>query len=888
MGFFTRIMKRTPLLIISLDYIEDPYFLTLIKVKDMDGRTATLKVSECVPRFWTEKDPSSMREIPPQIIDYFLSDKTTIHDKKLYELEVRKPSDLKNVRDFFYPHYSSDVPWSSLARWTYGWKSVVDINSSLWEKILDKKDFIIKPHQIKTSSAFPDQFKLNTLWFDIETEDSLDVENAPERVVSIAIMDTVTGIHEIGTCVPTSERQVARFLSSQEALESVVEHTKPIPPLDFDKVKVISFDHVDLDSREAALMHWFKQRVEELDRDLLGGQYIKGYDVPYLKNRCIRMRRIMLAKHNGNVPVHLQFPLLTSTFRRPLFDSKIAYAEQVQGAAATTGSGSLAWMSGTVLGYGKVPRSRITDLMKNPMMLAVYNAWDNVCVERCMEKLQLVPFYLTKVSFNNSTIKNAHSNMMLVEDMMGHILMEQDKVMPSMDIVRNSLSGTIEQGGEVMEAPSGVFENAFEIDEAMEYPSVVIMGNLSPETLVNPDDYPNGFPFKISKTPAGRIYRLDKEGIMPSVLRNLAVSRKETQHKMREAYENGNSILGDILNRKQTVMKQNMNSWYGVLGSGATEKTKRRPFRLANPLIGSDITEVARLHNRWNKERVEKYSLWFSNDGIYPMIIDNSIELKFKVIGQDTDSCKVAILNHDEAEKQIRKFTETDIMLIAEIICKKLNESYHEFAKFALNRDENEFFLIKPDAYYRRFFSWGAKKRYAYVDYKGNFGFRGVEIRRSSVPKIVKDAQYRVFDSILNGCKKSELNELLREIHSDILDENKTDSMDFGQPMGVKTKGTMAWKAAMWSNEHLDTDFDVGDKPVLFFASSTETSLPSNQVVAIEWGETPESYGVEVNREMAFQRHFADSRSWEKILGAFATSWKSALSRMNQTTLEDW
>ena len=72
-----------------------------------------------------------------------------------------------------------------------------------------------------------------------------------------------------------------------------------------------------------------------------------------------------------------------------------------------------------------------------------------------------------------------------------------------------------------MEAPSGVFENAFEIDEAMEYPSVVIMGNLSPETLVNPDDYPNGFPFKISKTPAGRIYRLDKEGIMPSVLRNL-------------------------------------------------------------------------------------------------------------------------------------------------------------------------------------------------------------------------------------------------------------------------------------------------------------------------------------------------------------------------------
>ena len=79
--------------------------------------------------------------------------------------------------------------------------------------------------------------------------------------------------------------------------------------------------------------------------------------------------------------------------RMPTFDTKIAYAEQVQGAGATTGQASLSWMAHSTLGYGKVPRTRITDLMvKDPMMLAVYNAWDNVCAERCMQKLDLLRF----------------------------------------------------------------------------------------------------------------------------------------------------------------------------------------------------------------------------------------------------------------------------------------------------------------------------------------------------------------------------------------------------------------------------------------------------------------------------------------------------------------
>ena len=879
-------MSMQPFLIVDVKYEEigDSRLITILHVKDLDGESHQVKVEGCIPRFWTEKDPSSIPNLPSFVVGSSASKMTTIDGKPLYEVRVQQPSQIYEIRDFFYPHYSADVSWRSLVRWIYGWEAVVEINK-------DNLNRTLRPREIKSSDVDSSRFELNVLWFDIETADSLDTKDAPERVVSIAIMDSVTGIHEIGTTSPTSQRQVQRFLSSQEALESVVEHTKSIPPVEMNKVKVQNFDHSDPDTNEAALLWWFKQRVEELNRDLLGGQNIISYDIPYLVNRCKRMRRLMAQQYPSGVPTEYKFPNLSSTLYRPLFDSKIAYAEQTQGAAATTGSGSLAWMASTTLGYGKVPRTRITDLMvRDPMMLAVYNAWDNVCVERCISQLKLIPFYLTKVAFHNSFIKYAHSNMMLIEDSMGHLLMKQKIIMPSIEVVKSKLSGSIEQGGFVMENPVGVFEDAFEADNSMEYPSAIITTNGSPDTLVNPADYPEGYPFPVCITPAGRVYRRDKEGIMPSVLRNLASLRKQTQQEMREAYDAGDDELGDTLNRKQRVQKESMNSWYGVLGSGQTEKTRRRPFRLALPELGSDITEIARLHNAWNKEYIEKTSLWFGDMGIEPVVGQTEgIELRFHVIGQDTDSCKVAITNHAEAVDTVRPFTKTDIIGIGNILCKMMNDSYDLFVQTHLQVPKNEFFFVKPDAYYRRFFSWGVKKRYAYRDYDGKYAFRGVEIRRSSAPQVVKDAQQEVFGAILEGCDRQELNQVLRDIHDRLMDETQTESIDFGQPFGVKKTGTQAHKAAMWSNQHLGTEFDIGDKPVLFVASNTRKNvLPANRIVAIEWGETPESFGVQIDRKAAFKKHFLDSNSWDAILSAFNTSWTSALTNTNQTDLESW
>lgn len=881
-------MKNEPVLIISVDHTEDHSgFTTYLRVKRRDGSSQTVSVKGCVPRFWTEKDPSDL-DLPSMITRTSISSKTTITGDPLFEIRVEKPSDIRSVRDFLYPHYCADVGWPTLVRWIYGWTAVIEIDSDL----LDRKT-IIKPANIKPSEVEASEFDLSVVWFDIETEDSLDMENAPERIVSIAIMDSVTGIHEVATTVPASERQVQRMLGSQKVLEDLVSHDQPIPPIPANRVKVVSLDHSDPDTNEAALLWWFKERIESLDRDLIGGQNVKGYDIPYLKNRAIRMRRQMDMKYSGSPPVFHTFPDLRSVLRRPVFDSKIAYTEQVQGAAATTGSGSLAWMATSVLGYGKVPRSRITDLMaKDPVLLAAYNIWDNVCVARCMTELKLIPFYVVRTAFHNSTIHKSHTNMMLIEDALGHELMKKNMVMPSISVVQERMVGSFVEGGAVMDNPVGVFLDSMELDNSMEYPAQIINGNLSPDTIVDPEEYPNGFPFKTTTAPSGRIYRRDREGIIPMILKDLADGRKQTQQAMRDARDQGDHDLAEDMNRKQRVQKESMNSYYGVMASGTTEKTRKRPFRLVNAGIASDITEGARLHNQWNKDLIEKTPLWFSPIGIEPFIDqeeDDGIRLDFHVIGQDTDSCKVTITNHTEAINKVRLFTEEDIRTAGNLLCFTLNGSYDEFCQNIYGIPKNQYLYVKPDAFYQRFFSWGVKKRYAYIEYDGKQSFRGVEIRRSSAPEIVKSAQKRVFDAILSGCDRKDLNNLLRQIHEDLLDPEITPSIHFGQPFGVKKPNTFAHRAAMWSNKHIDTEFDIGDKPVLFMASSSDKGgVPKNRIVAIEWGETPESFGIQIDRQASFDKHFVKSKSWIGILNAFQTSWQKALAGMSQASMDEW
>ena len=53
-----------------------------------------------------------------------------------------------------------------------------------------------------------------------------------------------------------------------------------------------------------------------------------------------------------------------------------------------------------------------------------------------------------------------------------------------------------------------------------------------------------------------------------------------------------------------------------------------------------------------------------------------------------------------------------------------------------------------------------------------------------------QDLSEKLFESILNGDSRTEINQVIRDIESDMLDITLTSDADFGQPMGVKRRNS--------------------------------------------------------------------------------------------------
>ena len=117
---------------------------------------------------------------------------------------------------------------------------------------------------------------------------------------------------------------------------------------------------------------------------------------------------------------------------------------------------------------------------------------------------------------------------------------------------------------------------------------------------------------------------------------------------------------------------------------------------------------------------------------------------------------------------------------VANILSVQLNESFHDFCKQTLGVEKNEFFSIKPEEVYARYFQWGRKKRYAYKTLDGDLEFKGVEMKRSSVAPVVKTVQRAIFKSILDGEDKQGIVSTIREMNQVMLDPDLTPDIAFG------------------------------------------------------------------------------------------------------------
>ena len=138
-----------------------------------------------------------------------------------------------------------------------------------------------------------------------------------------------------------------------------------------------------------------------------------------------------------------------------------------------------------------------------------------------------------------------------------------------------------------------------------------------------------------------------------------------------------------------------MNSWYGVIAQ-------------VYPTMGADITECAREHIKWIRDKTNISKMLFNPKTKKAAIgfgdvkeREGFMKLNFEVVYTDTDSAKCRITNRKEMEEEFEyQLDEKDILVIGQSLAEKLNRSFGDFTSMITGgyTEEHQFSLKVEEA----------------------------------------------------------------------------------------------------------------------------------------------------------------------------------------------
>jgi DNA polymerase I len=549
-------------------------------------------------------------------------------------------------------------------------------------------------------------------------------------------------------------------------------------------------------SDEVAMLKGFIVYITTRDPDVLSGWNFIEFDMPYITGRMekLGLRPDSLARLQGQTERN-------ALRGRALFDLLMAYKKMH---ATQKESYRLDAIALEELGEQKVRYTgTLSELWKKqPELFVEYNFKD---VELCVainKKDNIIEFYREIARYVGCPLDKTLNSSSVVDV---YVLRKAQGtyVLPS----KGFANAEEFEGATVFEPSRGVRENVVVLDLKSLYPMAMMTINASPETKD-----PNGE----LKAPNGIRFKKHPDGLTRSIISELLKERDEKK-RLRNTFAFGSPqyVTYDM---QQNVLKVIMNTYYGV--SGYTR------FRLFDREIGSAVTSVGRAIIEHTRRVIEQQG--------------------YKVIYGDTDSCMVQLPPLDQ-QKTIE---------LAQVIEKRLNESYQEFAKTELNADVH-FFSIKFEKIYARFFQAGKKKRYAgsLVWKEGKVvnetDIVGFEIKRSDTPQITKVVQMKVMEMILAGEGYAGIKSLLADVITKYR-AGKYTLDEIGIPGGIgKSLDDYATddaqvRGAKYANQYLHTEFGKGSKPKRIYIRTVTSKYPKTDVLCFEYADqVPKEFVVD-------------------------------------------
>ena len=504
--------------------------------------------------------------------------------------------------------------------------------------------------------------------------------------------------------------------------------------------------------------------------DVITGWNIQLYDIPYICKRLNRVLGEKLMKRFSNWGLVTEGETYIKGRKHTTFDvgglTQLDYLDLYKKFTYTNQeSYRLDYIAEVELGSKKLDHSEF-DTFKDFytqgwQKFIEYNIVDVELVDRLEDKMKLIELALTMAYDAKVNYADVFYQVRMWDNIIYTYLKRRDIVIPP----RNKSQKDEKYAGAYVKEPTpGMYDWVVSFDLNSLYPHLIMMYNISPETLID-EKHPTvsvdkilnqTLNFELYKDYAicanGAMYRKDVRGFLPELMEKIYNERVVFKKKMLAAeqeYEKtkNKELIKEIArcNNIQMARKIQLNSAYGAIGNQYF-----RYYKLAN---AEAITLSGQVSIQWIMNRVNSYlnKVLKTEDTDY-------------VIASDTDSLYINMGPLVETVYKGREKTTQSVVSFLDKICqveleKYIEGSYQELADYA-NAYEQKM-IMKRECIAERGI-WTAKKRYILsvwdsegVRYeKPKMKIKGIEAIKSSTPapcrKMLKDS----FNIMMSGTEE--------------------------------------------------------------------------------------------------------------------------------------
>jgi len=429
------------------------------------------------------------------------------------------------------------------------------------------------------------------------------------------------------------------------------------------------------------------------------------------------------------------------------------------------------------LGEGKISYDEYDNLHSlyrlNFQKFIEYNIKDVELIIKLEEKLKLIELAVTLAYDTKTNYQDVFAQTRMWDSMTYAYLFEKGIIVPPR-IVKEKDSAF--EGAYVKIPQVGLHDWVASFDLNSLYPHLMMQYNISPETLIEPQDYTDEMREILSQgisvekllkkqintsslqkatlTPNGQFFRTDIQGFLPKMMEEMYEDRKKFKKLMLQAkqeYENESdgSKKYEIekriakYNNIQLAKKVSLNSAYGALGS--------QYFRFYDLRMALGVTTAGQLSIRWIENKINEYmNKLLSTDKDYVIASDtDSIYLRMgelvnKFIKDTSDKQKVISLMDKICEEKLQPYIDKSYKELADYV-----HAYHQ--KMEMKREGLSDKGI-----------WTAKKRYILnvynnegVQYKEpQMKVMGLEMIKSSTPSSIREKMKEAIELMVNGTQE--------------------------------------------------------------------------------------------------------------------------------------